>query len=291
MPYDPKTGEWKDEDTNVSTRLTGLLAQDSDYLKSAGTEARKASNRRGLLNSSINTEAVESARIKAALPIASQEASQASARNLLGRQLQTADLQQQRDITSREGMQQTEIRHQENLQLQDIAARSNLQAEQLAHLDAAQLRDIAAREGLQEAELQALVDRQQMDIQNQQFMQSLDLETRQLMQGLDIESQNRIANLNVAASERNAAAALAASLERNYSEMLASIMSNPDIRSRDRQTYIDHANTIRESNLRLIEQMYGIELQWESGALWPGAPGGPGGPPPESIPDEGAQIQ
>ena len=45
MAFDPVTGEWKDEDTSVSKRLTGLLSQDSDYLKSAGTVARQHSKR------------------------------------------------------------------------------------------------------------------------------------------------------------------------------------------------------------------------------------------------------
>lgn len=287
MAYNPATGEWEDEDTSVSKRLTGLLAKDSDYLKSAGTVGAQSANRRGLLNSSIATEAVESARIKAALPIASQEAGHASSRELLGRQLQTADLQQRREITSREGMQGLDIESREGMQrtdiasregmqgrdiesregmqLRDIASRAGLQAEQLAQLDQAQLRDIASREGMQEADLQGLLDRQQAVIASQQFMQSLDLETRQLMQGLDIEAQLRIANLNIATNERNAAASLAASFEASYSNLLASIMNNPEIPAAERQRYMDHASRIRDSNLALVEQMYGIDLQWEEG--------------------------
>ena len=276
MPYNPATGEWEDEDTSVSGRLTGLLDQDSDYLKSAATTARQGSNRRGLLNSTINTEAVEAARIKAAAPIAGQEASQANERNLLGRQLQFADISQQRDIESREGMQAADIISREGMQLREIAARADLQTEQLENLTEAQLRDIASREGMQFEELQNLLERQQQDIINQQFMQSLDLATRQLMQGLDIESQTRIAQMNVASSERNAAAALAASLERNYTDLLASIMNNPNIPAADRQRYIDHANQTRDSNMRLVEQMYGISLEWQT----PTSPGGPSSPPP-----------
>ena len=167
----------------------------------------------------------------------------------------------------------------EALQLTEIAARSNLQAEQLAQLTEAQLRDVASREGMQQADLQGLIDRQQTAIDNQQFMQSLDLDTRQLMQGLDLAAQERIANLNITSNERNAAANLAANFEANYSNLLATIMNNTEIPAAERQRYMNHASRIRDSNLALVEQMYGIDLIWAEapGTTTPIAPPVPGG--------------
>jgi hypothetical protein len=70
--------------------------------------------------------------------------------------------------------------------------------------------------------------------------------------------------MNVSASERNSASSLAASFEQSYAQMIATIMNNPDIPSADRQRYMDHAGRVRDSNLALVEQMYGIDLQWEA---------------------------
>jgi len=83
--------------------------------------------------------------------------------------------------------------------------------------------------------------------------------------------------MNVAAAERNQAAALAASFERSYADLLSSIMSNPEIPANERQRYMDHAARIRDSNLALVEQMFGIDLEWEETPAVPEP--GPGGRP------------
>ena len=295
MPYDPKTGEWKEEETSVAKQMTGLLSKDTEYMQQAGTRGKQQANRRGLLNSTMAVSAVEGERIKAALPIASQDAGQAHERNLQGRGIQFQDISEERRIGATQELQATDIEAQserlatelgsrEALQMAQLAAQKERLGEQLSaeerlalqNLQAAEKRlgisiagsermqatDITSREGMQAAELDALAERQGLSIESQQFMQGLDLDTRVLMQGLDIESQERIANMNVAASERNAAAALAASVEKNYTDVIATIMNNPDIPAADRQRYFNHANSIRENGLALIEQLYGIELDW-----------------------------
>ncbi len=281
----------------VAGRLTRLLESDSPYLRLIGAAAERGMNRRGLLNSSMATEAVESARIQAALPIASQDSQEANQRFMQLRdiearyglqrdQLDRMDEQQLRDIASREGMQlkdlqamldrqRIDIQSREGMQLKDIAARYNLQERDLANANEQQLRDIAAREGMQERELASLLDRQARDIasrerlqdlsiQAQERMQALDLETRELLQRLSIDAQERIANLNIAANERNQASQLAASFENSYSNLVAAIMNNPELPASARQTALNHAARMRDSNLALVEQMYGIELEWRN---------------------------
>ena len=54
--------------------MTGLLADDSDYMKLNIAKATTASNARGMLNTSMATQAGRSAAINAALPIAQQDA-------------------------------------------------------------------------------------------------------------------------------------------------------------------------------------------------------------------------
>ena len=66
---DIPTGE-----NTVEGRLQGLLLSESPYLKAAQADAVKASNRRGLVNSTMAATAGEKAAIDAALPIAQQDA-------------------------------------------------------------------------------------------------------------------------------------------------------------------------------------------------------------------------
>ncbi len=143
------------DDTSVSKQMTRLLSRDNEYMQQAEAQGLKSANRRGLINSTAAVRAVEGERIRAALPIASQDAGQA---------------------------------HQTYL--------------------------------------------------------------------------NR---MNVGAQERQAAATLMASFESSYSNTLSNIMNNPDLPASARDKYTKHAGMVRDSNLRLVEQMYGIQLDWGGG--------------------------
>lgn len=295
MAYDPATGQWTNEDTSVSGRLTGLMSKNTDYMKQAETQGLMAANKRGLVNSSIAVGAAQAERIKAALPIAQQEASQASQAELQGRQLQSGDVQQQRQITSTEGLAAADIASREKLTGQQIASQEKMQTTQIGATQTLQDREIAnaqwakqfdaatqtalagmditsrekmQREGFTQAQvLQASEQQQQQwlaqfDAGTREKLQTLDAQTRQAMQQLDIQSQEKIANLNVNENSRSEAARMATSFEIAYQTSLATIMNNPDIPADTRQTYIDHANTTRDSNLALLEQLFGIDLQW-----------------------------
>lgn len=71
--YKPVTQQVGDNSL-VAKQVTGLLSKSSPYMKQAETTGLKAANRRGLLNSLMAVGAVEGERIKAALPIAQQDA-------------------------------------------------------------------------------------------------------------------------------------------------------------------------------------------------------------------------
>lgn len=64
--------------TKVEDRLTGLISQDSAYMQDAKTQALIAQNKRGTANSSMAIGAGHQAAIRAALPIAQQDASSMS---------------------------------------------------------------------------------------------------------------------------------------------------------------------------------------------------------------------
>lgn len=172
-------------ETSVETRMNGLLRHDNEYMQAAEAQGNKEARRRGLGSSSMAVQAAQASRVNAALPIASQDASQSH-----------TQLMQQRDIRSRE-----------------------------------------------------------------------------MLSRLDRDQQIRIAKMNVSASERTAASQLAASFEQTYSDTIAAIMGNPDLPASARKAYTIHAGKVRDSNLKLVEQMYGIKLNWASASrLPPGTP-------------------
>ena len=63
--------------TSVEKRVNDIASKDSQLNQMARTEAYKVMNRRGMLNSSLTAGAAQDAVLRSALPIASQDASQA----------------------------------------------------------------------------------------------------------------------------------------------------------------------------------------------------------------------
>ncbi len=114
------------ENSSVSDRLNGLLAQDSIYTQMAREGGVRTAGRRGLLNSSIAAGAGQAAAIAAAAPIASQEAGQVADRN--NARLQSA----------------LQYRSASALQSQGDASAMTRQLSAQAHAGTLQANDIAA---------------------------------------------------------------------------------------------------------------------------------------------------
>lgn len=74
--------DWTPRVEMVEERLDRLLRGDNPLFVQARTRGLQAANRRGLLNSSIATQAAEQAMLDVALPIAGQDAATAAAANL-----------------------------------------------------------------------------------------------------------------------------------------------------------------------------------------------------------------
>jgi len=169
---------------------------------------------------------------------------------------------QQREIENQRWSQQFDAATRERLQGMDLAARERMQQQGFTQEQVVQQADLAARERMQQTEVQSQQWLAQFDASTRERLQGLDADVRQQMQQLDVASQQRIADMNVSASSRSDAARMASTLELSYSTMLQTIMNNPDIPADARQSYIDHANTIRDSNLALVEQMFAVDLEW-----------------------------
>jgi hypothetical protein len=281
MAYDPTTGEFKDDDEKtVEKRITGLLSSDNKYMQQARTQGLQQANRRGLANSALAVTAVEDARIRAALPIASQDADSANQRYMQGRELQGLDVRQGRDIEATRGNLELELGSRERVaEAENAAAKERLGLE-LTSRERMALEDrnaamerlettITADRESQEREIVAnREDRQwlaQFDRETQEQLQQFDADVRREISQLDRDMQLRIANMNISSAERTQAASLIASFEASYATSVSNIMANPDIPAEERQKYLDHVDRVRDSNMAMAEQMYGIDLQWSGG--------------------------
>lgn len=235
-PTDPQTVidqvPYTHQDPNVENRLAGILQPGSPLMTQARTKGYEAANARGLLNSSMGAEAGENAVMNAALPIAAQDASQASAAEL-----------------SRQGFEQS----------------TGLTGQQIAG-------NIAVT-GMNNTSQQLISANQ---LQAQRDIAALDETTKMNIAGLDIASQQQIAGMNVTSADRAHAMAAAAAVQSSYQSMFQSIISNPNIPADVRQAYLTQAAKVGDSNMHLIEQLYGVELTWDFGS---GASPGSAGPP------------
>lgn len=164
MAYDAQ-GIWHNEDASVSTKLNGLLSKNNPYMQQATTQGLQFANKRGLLNSSIAAGAVDTSRIGAALPIASQDASQTSQANLT----QTG-----------------------------------------------------------------------------------------------INSNEKIAGMNIASNDREKSEAAATAAEQTYAQLLANVTGNANIPADYRDKLLTHISTLRDNYYNVLQQLYGINLDWAS---------------------------
>lgn len=88
-------GSYKLEDDGVASRVAAISSGNSEIMKAARTQGLQSMQRRGLGNSSMAIGAAHGAALNAAVPIASQEASQVAQRNITGLGI-TADAEKTR---------------------------------------------------------------------------------------------------------------------------------------------------------------------------------------------------
>ncbi len=249
--------------TSVSRRLTGLLAKDNPLMQQARTTGLQIANRRGLLNSSIAVGAAQNQMIRAALPIASQEASQAAAKELTGMTTGSQERIAGRGTESQERIAALATGSQER-----IAAVGTESRERIAGQSVASQEFIAT-----------------LGLDTQRDIAALDVASREEIARLGVGSQERIAALNVAAHDRQFAISALTVLEQKYGQMWTEIVKNKDIPADARENYFQHIAALRDSDMALVEQLYNIDIDWASPVATAKKPGAPAStaPPPASI--------
>ncbi len=230
MPF-KADGTFEPEDASVSKQLDTVLDSNSPLLTRARTGAAQESNRRGLLNSSIGVQAGEAAALDVALPIASQQAGQIHQSNLAGGQIASTEGLAGRQIESTEGLAARELGSRSDLLTQELGSREALTRETLQSQERTSGAEIASREAISES---------------------------------GIAAQERIAASNIASFERDRATAALAQFDNNYAEAFRTISSNENLPAETREQYLTHLAAIRDTNFNLVEQLYNIDLVWES---------------------------
>lgn len=107
-------------DDDVQNNLMRLMDPESPLMRQATTAGLRTANRRGLLNSSIAAGAVQDSAYTAAVPLASQNASQAAQENLTNIGYDAQMRMQDRQLGSAAALQAAQIKATQDLQTQDI---------------------------------------------------------------------------------------------------------------------------------------------------------------------------
>lgn len=296
MAYDATSGLWKPEDDSVSTKLNGLLSADSDYMKQAETAGMAAANKRGLQNSSIAVGASQAEKIKAALPIASQEASQTYGKNISAQGFEQSTKLQGQSITGQKELQTSELTSREQMQADAITSQERMQGRQLTAAEQQQARaeanqrymqsrqidsaeklaadEISAKERMLNRQLSAEEQNQIRAITSNEFQQgrqiasteglsAAQIQAQKDLQAAQITSTESIAQWNISSHDRAAAMQATIAMSGQYTAMFAAILENPNIPADVRATYLEHAKNLSTQNLNLVKQLYeDVGIQW-----------------------------
>lgn len=229
-PYEPAAPvtepvtDIRPETDTVEARLSRLTAQDSPYMKVARQGAVRTAGRRGLINTSIAAGAGEEAAIKAALPIAQQDAAAYTTERLartqsglaMGRDVQSAELNRMA-AEFQSGLTMDEIAAKSGFTIDEMAARSGLTREEMESQATLNMQRDTHSAGLNEnlavlqntlaieKEADAIGLRVEADkvLQDQRFSDEVKIQYVNTVNSIIRESQNRINSIGL--SDRTAA--------------------------------------------------------------------------------------
>ena len=235
----------------VQGQLKTITSQSSPLMEQAKAEGLKTANRRGLLNSSLAAGTSQAEVLKAATPIAQQDA-------------QTEATRQMTDNTFRQSAglntQQAQINS-------DLSAQNAAQASALSAQESTQTRalnkdvygynsNLSAQNAAQTAAQSAQEAKQAQTLQSQKSTQDLALQQAQNA------SAEKIASWNVSQNDKQAAITATQQIDATYANTVASITGNTSLPAATRDAYLKNAATVRDSAYKMIEQIYSVDLTW-----------------------------
>lgn len=265
-------------DDSVSNRVTGLIDQNSDLMRQAAQNGMAIANRRGLINSSIAAGAAQGEVLRTAIPIASQDAAQAAARNLqsldagdqmarLQRQIDSAEGQQKLDLQSQmERLKAAATFDQERVKLQGTIDKA-LQAS-----GAQQQQELAKAQGEIAKALQAQTDAATLERLNTQFVQNTEAAAKANEYTLQqIAAQGTIAmqetlakaqaslqelQISIAANNKAKVAELTTQIFAYESQLRAALLSNTEMPASERAAYEKAISSLGDPARAYVNGLY-----------------------------------
>jgi len=256
-----------DEDT-VESRISNIIKHDSPLMQQAKTKADRASNSRGLLSSSMAVGAAQDSVIKAAQPIASQDATTSKEMKLTNQAAANQAAQFGADQTNAANVQVYQGKTQKDLQNRkaeidkelltaDGEVRSKLlqeqgeidkamQSAQQKHETDRQFSDAVYRANLQNDaqghEKTIELSRQQHELNLQKMTNDQVLAREKVAGDFDVLIEN----------DRQAANAML-----TYDTAVANILNNPEMKTEDKNAAIIRLGQNLETTLTIIGQASG----------------------------------
>jgi hypothetical protein len=310
-PIDPATYE----DDDVVNQMNKITSQDSDYMKLARTSGLQTANKRGLLNSSIAAGASQAEALRAAAPLAGQNASQAAQRNLARiqgyfdqrkqeaqfghetgmqeRQLTAAEEQQMKDIEARMTMQGIDIESQKELQARqlqesralaemNIAAESERLGRQLTAQEEQQIRDLASRQNLLETELASRESIAKQEWAAQLERLNISEEAANVRANLDAATRIQMQEMENLSEQQKATLAFYIESNKMYANSLDSLYANKDMPAPARDAAMQNFLALRNAQANLPAVLFGQNLSWPTSPT--GTPPPAGGTPAPAAP-------
>lgn len=185
------------------------------------------------------------------------------------RRAQAADIaaqsqRQQTDISAIAERQRIDNAAQNERLATQLGSQEKLQAAQLAAEKERQGLQISATERQQVRDLEAAMDRLNVQTNANKSMSEAQIASNEKLNANGLLSQENIARMNVASNDRDRAAANINAAQSTYAQMYSAIVGNKDIPASARSAYLKHAQAALDSNMALQEQIFGVDLTWQS---------------------------
>ena len=273
------------DEQRADMELARILEQDSPLMQRARQEAARASNARGLQNTSMAVGAAQGALVDRALPMALQNAQQALQRDLdntlMRQDASKFTAEQQNQLTELEATlgQDLNIFNTEQLnqataltaELQTAIEQGNQQAINEINMQLAQLqRDAEA----QQADIDFQQNQAVADARNALNAQIMDNITQINKQFLVNMGAADIANINGTYNVLIQTNATAAQIYEGALNAMASVMDDPDMTPAQVSTALEHIQTQLEATMRMIAEINDFDWDFSVGDVTGGAGGG-----------------
>ncbi len=296
------------DEQRVDAELARILGEDSLLMQQARADAARQANARGLQNTSMAAGMAQDAMVRAAMPMAQQNAAQAAARELANTENRQeagmftaseqnrlsaieAELGQSLNVFNSEQLNQAEkimAQMRTALEQQDAAAYNNA-AQQLADLQ----RDAQA----QQSDIDFQMSQAEADAINNRNAQIIDSVTRLNAQFLQNQGGADIATIQGTYQQLIATNQAAASIYNAGLSAMGALMDNPDMTPQQVASGLSAIQNTIEASLRMLSNINDMDFgdlvagAGGGGATTPfgdggGGDGGGGTPGDEPLPEQ-----